>query len=84
MQEAEKLFSPVEGSEAFGEADKLGNANLAVFAWALGDVQFKFAPAVGRLYLVRNVKQNSKFSALQISNGPKGAQNAPPIIARTN
>ena len=31
--------------------DTLGIANLAAFASALGDAQFKFAPAGGRLYL---------------------------------
>jgi hypothetical protein len=59
MQEAGKLFSPVEGSDAFGETDKLGNANLAAFASALGEAQFKFAPAAGRLYLMREAANSA-------------------------
>jgi hypothetical protein len=53
MQEAQKLFSPVGDNDALGEMDKIGIANLAAFASALGDAQFKFAPASGRLYLIR-------------------------------
>jgi hypothetical protein len=50
-QEARKLFSPVEDDDVLGEMDTLGIANLAAFASALGNAQFKFAPAGGRLYL---------------------------------
>jgi hypothetical protein len=53
MQEAQKLFSPVDDDGALGEMDKIGIANLAAFASALGDAQFRFAPAPGRLYLMR-------------------------------
>jgi hypothetical protein len=53
MQEARKLFSPVDDDGALGEMDKIGIANLAAFASALGDAQFRFAPASGRLYLMR-------------------------------
>jgi hypothetical protein len=59
MQEARKLFSPVEDRDAFTETDKLGNTNLAAFASALGEVQFKFAPTAGRLYLVRNAMKRT-------------------------
>jgi hypothetical protein len=51
MQEAGKFFSSVEDNDAFGEMDKLGNANLAAFTSALGEAQFKLA--AGRLYLMR-------------------------------
>jgi hypothetical protein len=68
MQEAGKLFSPVEDSDAFGETDKLGNANLAAFASALGEAQFKFAPTAGRLYFERNA---TKRAALHLSDPRK-------------
>jgi hypothetical protein len=68
MKEAGKLFSPVEDSDAFGEKDKLGKANLAAFASALGEAQFRFVPAAGRLYLVRNVR---KRAALHLSDPRK-------------
>jgi hypothetical protein len=53
MKEARKLFSPVEDSDALGEMDKHGIANLAAFASALGEAQFKFSLQTGRLYLTR-------------------------------
>jgi hypothetical protein len=53
MQEAQKLFSLVADSDALGETDKIGLANLAAFANALGDARFEFTPAVGRLYITR-------------------------------
>jgi hypothetical protein len=59
MQEAGRLFSPVEDSDAFGETDKLGNANVAAFASALGEAEFKFAPTAGRVYFVRNATKRA-------------------------
>jgi hypothetical protein len=51
-QEAHRLFSSVEESQALGENDKLGNANLAAFTSAL-EARIEFAPSAGRLYLIR-------------------------------
>ena len=59
MQEAGKLFSPVEDHDAFGETDKLGNINLAAFASALGEVQFRFSPTARQLYFVHKANRAS-------------------------
>jgi hypothetical protein len=62
MREAQKLFSLVEDSDALGEMDELGHANLAVFASAL-DAQIKFAPSLGRLYLIRKAASSARLRA---------------------
>jgi hypothetical protein len=51
-QEAHRLFFSVEESQALGENDRLGNANLAAFTSAL-EARIEFAPSAGRLYLIR-------------------------------
>jgi hypothetical protein len=67
MQEAGKLFSPVEDHDAFGETDRLGNVNLLAFASALGEAQFEFSPAAGRLYFARKANR----AALHVSDPRK-------------
>jgi hypothetical protein len=66
-QEAGKLFSPVEDHDAFGETDKLGNVNLAAFASALGEAEFRFSPAPRRLYFVHKANR----AALHVSDPRK-------------
>ena len=58
-QEAGKLFSPVEDHDAFGETDKFGNVNLAAFASALGEAEFKISPTPRRLYFVHKANRAS-------------------------
>jgi hypothetical protein len=62
MREARKLFSPVEDSDALGEMDELGHANVAVFASAM-DAQIEFAPSAERLYLIRKAASSARLRA---------------------
>jgi hypothetical protein len=53
MQEAKRLFSPVNDAYAFGEIDEIGKSNLAAFAAEHGELQFELMPVEGRLYFMR-------------------------------
>jgi hypothetical protein len=66
MQEAGKLFSSVEESNALDENDKIGNANLAAFTSAL-EAQIEFAPSAGRLYLTRRAASGMERRGCRVS-----------------
>jgi hypothetical protein len=53
MQEAKRLFSPVNDAYAFREIDEIGKSNLAAFAAEHGELQFELIPVEGRLYFMR-------------------------------
>jgi len=55
MQEARRLFSPMDDQYAFGETDDQGRDNLARFG-KQNDVRFDFMPTEGRIYFSRGAR----------------------------
>jgi len=55
MQEARRMFSPMDEQYAFGETDDEGRANLARFEQAHG-VHADIMPVEGRIYFTRGVR----------------------------
>jgi hypothetical protein len=55
MQEARRLFSPMDDQYAFGETDDQGRENLARFG-RHHDVRFDIMPTEGRIYFSRGAR----------------------------
>jgi hypothetical protein len=55
MQEARRLFSPMDEQYTFGETDDEGRANLARFEQA-HDVRADIMPLEGRIYFTRGAR----------------------------
>jgi hypothetical protein len=55
MQEARRLFSPMDDQYAFGEIDEQGRDNLARFGRQHG-VRYDIMPTEGRIYFSRGAR----------------------------
>jgi len=55
MQEARRLFSPMDDLYAFGEMDEVGRNNLTRFG-KQNDVRLDIMPAEGRIYFSRSAR----------------------------
>jgi hypothetical protein len=55
MQEARRLFSPMDDQYAFGETDDQGRDNLTRFG-KQHDVRFDIMPSEGRIYFARGAR----------------------------
>jgi hypothetical protein len=55
MQDARRLFSPMDDQYAFGETDDPGRGNLERFG-KQNDVRYDIMPAEGRIYFSRRAK----------------------------
>jgi hypothetical protein len=55
MQEARRLFSPMDDQYAFGETDDQGRDNLARFG-KQHDVRFDIMPSEGRIYFSQGAR----------------------------
>jgi hypothetical protein len=56
MQEARRLFSPMDDQYAFGETDDVGRSNIARFGMQ-HDVRFDIMPVEGRIYFSRGARE---------------------------